>query len=74
MNLFVKTHERSGFTVLLGFLFVMIVVFAGIFAQTSCLFMVINMQKKVLEQNNIKLEKTLLSLSAEKILPPSADN
>lgn len=48
--------SRRGFTVLLGFLVVLIFVFATIMAQTNEMLQLLHLQKQAFSNNKIKIE------------------
>lgn len=60
-------NPRRGFTVLLGFLVVLIFVFATIMAQTNEMLQLLHMQKQAMASSGISIQAALeTSLSAEK--------
>lgn len=62
----IRTNARRGFTLLLGFLVILVIVFSALFSQTNEIVQVLRFQKKIFTQNKVMLRSNSVNSWPEK--------
>lgn len=62
----IRNNARRGFTLLLGFLVILVIVFSALFSQTNEIVQVLRFQKKIFTQNKVMLRSNSVNSWPEK--------